>query len=179
MRGELASKALQRPLARIGDLEERVELRQLEQGLEVVVEVGQPQLTTLLADFLGQRDENAKTGAVDVTGLRKVDQELLFPALELIEHLLLELLPISDDQLTFHIHHDHLPFLLHREAHDVLSWRSSFGAAVASIDWSAVMAATLIMSSAVAPRERSLHGRRSPCTIGPIASAPARRCTSL
>src|SRR5262249_7805400 len=98
---------------------------------------------------------------------------------ELIEHFLFELLAIPHDQLTFDVYHHHLPFLLHREAHDVLSWRSSFGAGLASMDWSAVIAATLIMSSAVAPRERSLHGLRSPCTIGPIASAPARRCTSL
>ena len=41
------------------------------------------------------------------------------------------------------------------------------------------MAATLIMSSTTAPRDRSLHGRRRPCTIGPTALAPANRCTSL
>ncbi len=43
-----------------------------------------------------------------------------------------------------------------------------------------VMQATFTMSSGVAPRERSLHGRASPCTMGPIASAPGvRRCVSL
>ena len=41
------------------------------------------------------------------------------------------------------------------------------------------MAATLIMSSGTAPRDRSLHGRANPWTIGPTALAPASRCTSL
>lgn len=37
-----ALEALQRPFARIGDLEERIELGELEQRLEVVVEIGEP-----------------------------------------------------------------------------------------------------------------------------------------
>ena len=44
---------------------------------------------------------------------------------------------------------------------------------------SAMMHAALTMSSASAPRDRSLHGRASPCTMGPTASALARRCVSL
>ena len=64
--------------------------------------------------------------------------------------------------VAFHINHDELPFLLDRKAHGVLSWRVSFAGIDASAACSAVMAATLIMSSATAPRERSLHGRRRP-----------------
>src|SRR4051812_47397005 len=51
------SEALERSVACIGDLEKRIELRQLEQGLQVVVEIGQAQLSALLADFLGQRHQ--------------------------------------------------------------------------------------------------------------------------
>src|SRR5699024_12379350 len=43
----------------------------------------------------------------------------------------------------------------------------------------AVMATVLTMSVTVAPRDRSLTGRRSPCSTGPIAIAPAERCTAL
>ncbi len=42
-----------------------------------------------------------------------------------------------------------------------------------------VIAATFTMSSAEAPRERSLQGRLRPWMIGPTARAPARRSTSL
>ena len=44
---------------------------------------------------------------------------------------------------------------------------------------SAVIAAATTTSSTVQPRDRSLAGRASPCTIGPIAWAPANRSTSL
>ncbi len=41
------------------------------------------------------------------------------------------------------------------------------------------MATVLTMSSTSAPRDRSLTGLRSPCSTGPIAIAPALRCTAL
>src|SRR5690606_1484526 len=44
---------------------------------------------------------------------------------------------------------------------------------------SAVIHATFTISSGEAPRERSLHGRANPCTMGPMARAPASRSTSL
>jgi len=167
-------------VAGVGDLEERVQLRELEQRLEVVVQVGESEFPALLPDLLGEGDQHAQTGAVDVARLREVDEELLLTALELVEHFLLELLSISDDELAFHIHHDNLPFFLDREAHVPVSWRNSFGAvAPASPACSAVMAATLKMSSAEAPRERSLHGRPIPCRIGPTARANANRWTNL
>ena len=43
----------------------------------------------------------------------------------------------------------------------------------------AVTAMVATMSSALQPRLRSLTGFARPCIIGPYASAPARRCTSL
>ena len=46
-------------------------------------------------------------------------------------------------------------------------------------DCSATIAATSTISSAVAPRDRSAMGRARPWRIGPIAAAPASRCTSL
>ncbi len=45
--------------------------------------------------------------------------------------------------------------------------------------WMAVIATVLTMSLTVAPRDRSLTGRRRPCITGPTATAPAERCTAL
>src|SRR5215207_7103183 len=45
------SEARERAVARIRDLEQRVELGELEQGLQIVVEVGEPQLPALLTDL--------------------------------------------------------------------------------------------------------------------------------
>ena len=45
--------------------------------------------------------------------------------------------------------------------------------------WIAVIAIVLTMSCTSAPRERSLIGFLSPCSTGPIATAPAERCTAL
>ena len=48
-----------------------------------------------------------------------------------------------------------------------------------SAAWIAVIATVLTMSLTVAPRDRSLTGRRRPCITGPTATAPAERCTAL
>src|SRR5690606_38577826 len=45
--------------------------------------------------------------------------------------------------------------------------------------WIAVIATVLMMSLTSAPRDRSLMGFASPCSTGPIATAPAERCTAL
>ena len=45
--------------------------------------------------------------------------------------------------------------------------------------WIAVIATVFTMSSTRAPRDRSLIGLRRPCSTGPIATAPALRCTAL
>src|SRR5690606_32210250 len=45
--------------------------------------------------------------------------------------------------------------------------------------WIAVIATVLTMSSTSAPRDGSLMGLFSPCRTGPIATAPAERCTAL
>src|SRR5690606_14210545 len=45
--------------------------------------------------------------------------------------------------------------------------------------WMAVMATVLTMSWTRAPRERSLTGLLRPWRTGPIATAPAERCTAL
>src|SRR5687768_5330357 len=174
------SEARQRAVARIRDLEQRIELGQFEWRLEVVVQIGQPKLTPLLPDLLRERYEDAEARAVDVTGLREVDQELLLSTLQLVQHLLLQLLSIADDELPLNIHHDDLSFLLDRKAHVPVSWRIPFSAVGAgSAACRAVMAATLKMSSAEAPRERSLQGRCIPWRMGPIARANASRCTNL
>src|SRR5690606_31185761 len=51
--------------------------------------------------------------------------------------------------------------------------------AAAPCAWIAVIATVLTMSSTSAPRERSLMGLFRPCSTGPIATAPAERCTAL
>src|SRR3984893_17992937 len=48
-----------------------------------------------------------------------------------------------------------------------------------SCAWIAVRATVLTMSSTGAPRDRSLTGLFRPCSTGPIAIAPALRCTAL
>src|SRR6185312_5072083 len=152
----VSPERLERALARVGDLEERVELGELEQSLEVVVEIREPELPATL---------------------------------ELVEHLLLELLAVAHDELPLHIHHDNFSLLPECEAHVSVSRRNSrassgrastaIPASPESSDCNAVIAATLIMSSVEAPRERSEHGRARPCTMGPIARACANRSTSL
>src|ERR1700722_3025046 len=168
----MASQTLQAALACVGDLEERVEFGQLEQRLEIVVQVREPQLPALLPNFLGQRHEHAQARAVDVAGPAEIDQELPLALLQLIQDFLFELLAVPDDELPFDIDHYDLSLLGDREAH-VCSPSGS------TCDCNAVMAATWIMSSGAAPRERSADGRAKPCKIGPIAVAPASRCTSL
>src|ERR1051325_1488771 len=101
-----ASEALKSAGASVGDLEERVELRQLEQRFQVVVEIGEPELPALFPDLLGQRNQHAQAGTVDVAGLREVDQELASATFELVEDFLFQLLPIADDELPFDIDHD-------------------------------------------------------------------------
>src|SRR6185437_8848070 len=157
--------------------------------LEVVVEIREPELPALLADFLGQGHEHAQPGTVDVSRLAEIDQELFLATLELVEHLLLELLAVAHDELPLHIHHDNFSLLPECEAHVSVSRRNSrassgrastaIPASPESSDCNAVIAATLIMSSVEAPRERSEHGRARPCTMGPIARACANRSTSL
>ena len=45
--------------------------------------------------------------------------------------------------------------------------------------WMAVIATVLTMSVTVQPRLRSFTGLRRPWSTGPIATAPAERCTAL
>src|SRR4051812_20107169 len=116
-----ASEAIERALTRVGDLKECVELGELEQRLQIVIEVRETQLSALLADLLGKRYENTKAGAVDVAGLREVDEELLLAPLELVQHLLLQLLAIADDELSLHINHDDVSLPLDRETHVAFS----------------------------------------------------------
>src|SRR5207244_9275168 len=115
-----------------------------------------------------ERHQDAEAGRIDVAGLGEVDDELLATGFERVEHLLLQLLTVADDQLPVHPdHHQTVLVLLETEAHDRSPAARTATAAVSTI------------SSAVAPRDRSATGRASPWRIGPIASQPPRRCTSL
>src|SRR5690606_23889365 len=84
--------------ARFRDVEQGVELRQLEQGSEVLVEVREPELPTLLADLLREADQHAEPRRIDVSGVGEVDQELPLSVLQLIQDLLLELLAVAHDE---------------------------------------------------------------------------------
>ena len=61
----------------------------------------------------------------------------------------------------------------------VLLSRRYFDPASVREHTAAVMATVLTMSSTVVPRERSLTGLFRPCSTGPMAIAPAERCTAL
>ena len=56
---------------------------------------------------------------------------------------------------------------------------SPFPAAARFCACTAVIATVLTMSGTSAPRDRSFTGLLSPCSTGPIATAPAERCTAL
>src|SRR5215212_204645 len=111
------SEGGQRRVARVRDVEEGVELGELEERAQVLVQVGQAQLAALLADLLGEADQHAQPRGVDVAGVGEVDQELPLTALELVEHLLLQLLAVAHDELPVHVHHHHPVLLARSEAH--------------------------------------------------------------
>src|SRR5207245_7496934 len=83
---------------RLRDGEQRVQLGQLEQGLEILIQAGESQVAALLANLLRERDEDAQARGIDVAGAGEVDDELLGPAVQRLEHLLLQLLAVADDQ---------------------------------------------------------------------------------
>ena len=74
---------------------------------------------------------------------------------------------IGLDQLKFHRRRTRVEHQDRARAHR-LPWA-----------WIAVMATVLTISSTSAPRDRSLTGWFSPCNTGPMAIAPALRCTAL
>src|SRR5205807_3960706 len=112
-------KSGERLLWRARDREERVQLGQLEQRLEIFVQAAEPEVSTLLADLLRERHQDAKAGRIDIAGLGEVDDELLATGFERVEHFLLQLLTVADDQLPVHPDHHHAVLvLLETEAHD-------------------------------------------------------------
>src|SRR5439155_725591 len=77
-RGAAAWSRLERGerfLRRLRNGEERVQLGELEQRLEILVEAGEPEVPALLADLLRQRNQDAEPGRVDVARLGEVDDE--------------------------------------------------------------------------------------------------------
>src|SRR5207249_1090930 len=110
----------------------------------------------------------AQPGGVDVSGPGEVDDELARATVEGVQHFLLHVLAVTDDQLPVHAdHHDATLVLRQTEGH----LRSPAGRTATT--------AVSTISSAVAPRDRSATGRASPWRMGPIASHPPSRCTSL
>src|SRR5688572_1914302 len=167
------------------NVEQRVQLRQLEERAQILVQVREPQLAALLTDLFRQTHQHAEPGRVDVARAGKVDQELPRPTLQLLQYLLLQFLPVAHDQLTLHVDDRDAILLLYIEAHRSSVRGNGREPPVArSVPGtgelcSAVMQATSTISAALAPRDRPLHGRASPCRTGPIASAWPSRCTSL
>src|SRR5688500_1070289 len=99
------------------DVEEGIELGQLEQGAEVVVEAGDPELTGLLANIPGETDQRPQAGGVGVSGLGEVDHELPLPPVESFLHQALELLAIPHNELAFHLEDGHAVVLGLAESH--------------------------------------------------------------
>src|SRR6185312_13402599 len=85
-------------LGGLGDGEEGVELGELEQGAEVLVEAGEPKLTTRFADLLGDGDERAESGRIDVAGAGEIDEDAALARIDRALHQLLQLLAIADDE---------------------------------------------------------------------------------
>src|SRR2546425_5621780 len=164
------SKRCERLVGGARNGEQRIELRELEQRLEVGVEAGQAQLPALLADLFGERDQHAEPGRIDIPSLTKINHELAGAFLERLEDPLLQLLPVADNELSFHTDdHDAALVLLQGEPHSDYPFRV----------WRMAIAAVFTISSDVAPRDRSAMGLASPWRIGPSAIQPPSRCTSL
>src|SRR3989442_2855233 len=108
----VTSECGQRLLRGPADGEQRVELGELEQRLEVGIEAGKPQLPALFADFLGERDENAQPGRVYIARITEVDDELAGAFFERVEDFLLQLLAVADDELAFHTDDDDAALVL-------------------------------------------------------------------
>src|SRR6266508_1508464 len=166
----VTSERRQRLLGGASDREQRVELGELEQRLEVGVEAGEAQLAVLFANLLGERHQHPESRGVDVARLAEVDDEFAGAFLERLEDFLLQLLPVADDELSFHAHdHDAALVFLQREPHPDCPFRV----------WRMAIAAVFTISSEVAPRDRSAMGLANPWRIGPRAVHPPSRCTSL
>src|SRR6266545_217216 len=166
----VTSECGQRLLGGPADGEQRVELGELEQRLEIGIEAGEPQLPALFADFLGERDQHAEPRRVDVPGLAEIDDELAGAFLERLEDVLLQLLAVADDELALYTDDDDAALvLLQGEPHADYPFRV----------WRIAIAAVSTISSAVAPRDRSAIGLASPWRIGPSAVHVPSRCTSL
>src|SRR4051812_26205900 len=69
-------------LWRLGNGEERIELRQLEQRAEIVIQAREAELAACLANPLGDGHECAQTGGIDVAGPRKIDEEAALASLQ-------------------------------------------------------------------------------------------------
>jgi hypothetical protein len=94
-----------------------VELREFEKRLEVLVEVRQTEFPTPLANPLCEGHQNAEPRAVDVAGVAEVDEKPALAIIERIEHDLLQLLSIRDDELAFHANYDGIAALVRRKTH--------------------------------------------------------------
>src|SRR5690242_4584720 len=106
---------------RLRDGEQRIELGQLEEGLQILVQAGQAEVPALLPDLLGEGDEDAQSRRIDVARGREIDHEFPGAAVQGLEDLLLQLLPVADDELPVHAdHHDALGVLLETEGHPLL-----------------------------------------------------------
>src|SRR6266516_1438718 len=114
----VTSERGQRFLGGPRDGEQGVELGELEQRLQVGVETREPQLPTLFANLLRERNQDAESRRIDVAGFGKIDDELPGAFLERIQDLLLQLLAVADDELAFYADDDHSALiLLQSEAH--------------------------------------------------------------
>ena len=88
--------------------------------MQIVIQVGQPEIPTQLAQPLGERDEHAEAGAVDVAGLAEVHEDLPRAGLGFVEHPLLEFLAIAHDELPFDLDDDDIALTRDAETHDCL-----------------------------------------------------------
>ncbi len=155
-----ARPAVHHPVADRGELDvvqrRPVGLERLERRAERVLVGGQRQLLAVLdAVGSGVAEDAARTGGVG-DPLRQAHR-LALPGLGVEQAVLQRGRPRVDDQ----------------------DERAHAGVSFSCWAWMAVIATVLTMSRTVAPRDRSLTGLRSPCSTGPMATAPAERWTAL
>src|SRR5215218_4098945 len=91
-------------LGRLGDGEERVKLRQLEEGAEVIIQSRKSELSAGFAYPLRNGYESTQTRRVDVPGAGEIDQKPTVALFDRGLNHILQLLPIADDELPIYLY---------------------------------------------------------------------------
>src|SRR5574341_1634644 len=86
-------------LGGVGNREQGVEFGELEEGPQVFVESGEPQVAARVTQLLGQRHQRAQARGIDVAGIGEVDQHFPIAGFDGVQHFLLALVAVAHDEL--------------------------------------------------------------------------------